>query len=131
MEVETVADLLARFVRVADAGIGIDVEAADRFMTSDQRIFTADELAYCAKQSNPPESRAGRWCAKEAVSKACSKFLQLTLREIEICTDHSGRPFVVLPVRAAKLGLNAEVSISHACGVAVAVAVAVTTSSVS
>lgn len=106
--------------------IGVDVEPVARFATPDPRIFTAAELAYCDAQAEPAESRAGRWCAKEAVCKACSSYLQLSLREIEIeiGVGRHGRPMVLLPERAVALGLRADVSIAHTGGVAVAVAVA-------
>ena len=104
--------------------IGVDVEPVARFGTPDPRIFTAAELAYCDAQAEPAESRAGRWCAKEAVCKACSSHLQLSLREIEIGVGRQGRPMVMLPERAVALGLRADVSIAHTGGVAVAVAVA-------
>lgn len=119
-----VAALASLLVDLTVPGIGVDVETVARFATPDPRIFTAAELAYCAGQADPAESRAGRWCAKEAVCKACSNHVQLTLREIEICAGPHGRPMVLLPERATALGLRAEVSIAHTGGVAVAVAVA-------
>lgn len=125
MDVDSVAALFAHLDDLAGVGVGVDVEAVERFTEPDIRLFTVDELAYCAIQANPAESRAGRWCAKEAVSKACAKYLQLTLREIEIKVEPSGRPIVLLPDRATEVGLTAEVSIAHAGGTAVAVAVAV------
>jgi phosphopantetheine--protein transferase-like protein len=123
MNVDTVSALLSHLEGIP--GIGVDVEGVDRFAEPDKRLFTAEELAYCATQADPPESRAGRWCAKEAVFKACAKYLQLTLREIEIRNEASGRPIVLLPSRATEVGLMAEVSIAHAGGAAVAVAIAV------
>jgi phosphopantetheine--protein transferase-like protein len=123
MDVDTVTALLSHLKDIP--GVGVDVEGVDRFAEPDKRLFTAEELAYCAVQADPAESRAGRWCAKEAVSKACAKYLQLTLREIEIRNEASGRPIVLLPGRATEVGLMAEVSIAHAGGAAVAVAVAV------
>lgn len=105
-------------------GLGVDIEAVDRFTNPDERLFTSKELAYCDAQADPAQSRAGRWCAKEAVSKACAKYLQLTLREIEIRVEPSGRPIVLLPERALAVGLTAEVSIAHAGGMAMAVAAA-------
>lgn len=122
MDADSIAVVLGRLGDIA--GVGVDVEAIDRFTKPDGRLLTARELAYCAVQTNPAQSRAGRWCAKEAVSKACAKYLQLTLREIEIRSDPSGRPIVVLPDRAIGVGLVAEVSIAHAGGTAIAVAVA-------
>lgn len=124
MDAKSVAALFGSLDSLAGLGVGVDVEATDRFAEPDARLFTSLELAYCASQANPAESRAGRWCAKEAVSKACAKYLQLSLREIAILTEPSGRPTVVLSDRANEFGLTAEVSIAHADGAAVAVAVA-------
>ena len=122
MDIEPIALLLSRVGILP--GIGVDVEAVDRFAEPDERLFTTEELEYCAAQSAPAQSRAGRWCGKEAVSKACAKYLQLSLREIEIRAEPSGRPIVLLPARATEIGLTVEVSIAHAGGTAVAVAVA-------
>ncbi|GBE22879.1 4'-phosphopantetheinyl transferase [bacterium BMS3Bbin01] len=122
MDTDGVTALLGRLGDVP--GVGVDVEVIDRFANPDERLFTTEELAYCAMQANPAESRAGRWCAKEAVSKACAKYLQLTLREIEIREGPSGRPIALLSNRAAEVGLVAEVSIAHADGMAMAVAIA-------
>lgn len=122
MDVESVADMLGRLADLP--GVGVDVEVVERFIEPDERLFTPAELAYCAAQPNPAESRAGRWCAKEAVAKACAAFLRMSLREIEVLAEPSGRPVAALPGRATELGLAAAVSISHAGGAAVAVAVA-------
>lgn len=105
-------------------GVGVDVELVARFAVPDTRLFTLEELAYCDSQEFPAESRAGRWCAKEAVAKACSRFLQLSLREVEILAGPSGRPQVRLSARALAVGLLVDVSISHAGGMALAVAFA-------
>ena len=121
MDVDSIALLLGRFGHLP--GIGVDVEAVDRFTEPDGRLFTARELEYCAVQPDPAQTRAGRWCAKEAVSKACAKYLQLSLREIEIRAEPSGRPMVLLPPRATEIGLKVEVSIAHTGSMAVAVAV--------
>lgn len=121
MDVDSVALLLGGFGDLP--GIGVDVEAVDRFTEPDGRLFTARELEYCAGQPDPTKTRAGRWCAKEAVSKACAKYLQLSLREIEIRAEPSGRPMVLLPPRATEIGLTVEVSIAHTGSMAVAVAV--------
>lgn len=105
-------------------GVGVDVESIARFATPDPRLFTAAELAHCAAAADPAECRAGRWCAKEAVMKACAAHLTLALREIEVTASADGRPIAVLPERARAMGLSAEVSIAHAGSLAVAVAVA-------
>jgi phosphopantetheine--protein transferase-like protein len=127
IDIEALASILAVLRDLP--GVGVDVESVSRFAEPDPRLFTTDELAHCALQPNPAESRAGRWCAKEAVSKGCAKYVQLSLREIEIRSEASGRPTVRLPARAVALGLVADVSIAHSSGLAVAVAVVVVSES--
>ncbi len=122
MEAERVAAILESYSGIP--GVGVDVEEVDRFSEPDDRLFTAAELRYCSEQANPAQSRAGRWCAKEAVAKACDKYLLVSLREIEITASPSGHPVALLSKRARQSGLSVEISISHAGRVAVAVAVA-------
>jgi len=68
---------------------------ADSFVS---RIFTSGEIAYCQQRKFSAEPFAGRWAAKEAVMKALGTgFIQGThFQEIEIVTEESGRPRVVL-----------------------------------
>lgn len=105
-------------------GVGVDVEQIERFRAPDLRLFTPTEVAYCTGVADSAECLAGRWCAKEAVMKACSPHISLSLREIEVAAAADGRPVVVLPDRAIALGLTAEVSIAHTASLAVAVALA-------
>src|SRR4051812_46635414 len=81
---------------IEQIGVGLDIEMVGRFRTPDPRLFTAAELALCAASANPIETRAGRWCAKEAVVKAISRYVMLSPREVEILGDPSGRPVVHL-----------------------------------
>lgn len=109
---------------ISSVGIGIDIEPTSRFAEPDARIFTPDELAYCAASADPQSSRAGRWCAKEAVVKAMSKHVLLGLREIEILTAQDGRPVVRVLRPELADAFECDVSISYSDGVAVAVALA-------
>jgi phosphopantetheine--protein transferase-like protein len=104
--------------------VGVDLEPVSRFAEADPRLFTVGELAAAERHADPAESRAGRWCAKEAVVKACSKHVLLATTEIEVVTMPDGRPVALLPPRASALGLECDVSISHADGFAMAVAIA-------
>jgi phosphopantetheine--protein transferase-like protein len=122
MDVDSIAGLLNDFADLP--GVGVDVELVDRFGIADPRLFTPSELEYCEDQPVPAESRAGRWCAKEAAVKACAKYIQLSPREIEIANEPSGRPVALLSDRAAALGLSVAVSIAHSGNLAIAVAVA-------
>lgn len=104
--------------------VGVDVEAVARFETVGRGLFTARELSETEANARPAESRAGRWCAKEAVVKAVSGAVLLSPREVEVVADHTGRPRVRLPERARDYVLDVDVSISHSAGFAIAVAAA-------
>ncbi len=58
-------------------GIGVDVVDVERMQFAlertpriRQRLFTPDEIAYCEKFRFAERHYAGRWAAKEAVTKA-------------------------------------------------------------
>jgi holo-[acyl-carrier protein] synthase len=96
----------------------------DRFRS---RVLTEAEQRYCGRRI---ERIAGRWAAKEAVSKVLGLGVRgVGWREIEILPDYAGAPRVRLhrraAARAAAIGLEElSVSISHERSLAVAVAVA-------
>ena len=96
----------------------------DRFRL---RVLTEHEQRYCGRRV---ERIAGRWAAKEAISKVLGLGVRgVGWREIEILPNHAGAPQVSLHGRAARradaMGLDAvTVSISHERHMAVAVAVA-------
>ncbi|MBX5450336.1 holo-ACP synthase [Thermogemmatispora sp.] len=110
----------------------------ERFL---QRVFTDTEVLQCRGRralsgvSPLPEPKparlAGRFAAKEAISKALGTGLRgVAWREMEIVQLRSGRPSVRLYGRARRraeeLGLSAlDVSIADLQGLAIAVAVAV------
>jgi holo-[acyl-carrier protein] synthase len=87
-------------------GIGIDIvevariQAAcdrfgDRFL---KRILRAAEIEYCLSHKHPAPHIAGRFAAKEAISKAFGTGIgkQLSWLDMEIVRKDSGEPFVVL-----------------------------------
>ena len=91
------------------------------------RVFTEWERAYCRRNVL---HLAGRWAAKEAVSKVLGLGIRgVGWREIEIRRTPLGQPIVTLHGRAEErrqaLGLTSPlaVSISHIRDLAVAVAV--------
>ena len=96
----------------------------DRFRT---RVLTDLEQRYCGRRV---ERIAGRWAAKEAISKVLGLGVRgVGWREIEILPNRAGAPQVRLYDRAARrasaLGLeDVTVSISHERRMAVAVAIA-------
>ena len=115
--------------------IGVDLVDIDRIVTllgryPDRfraRVLTDAEARYCGRKA---ERIAGRWAAKEAVSKVLGLGVRgVGWREIEVLPNWAGAPQVSLhrraAARAAALGLEeVTVSISHEARMAVAVAVA-------
>jgi holo-[acyl-carrier protein] synthase len=115
--------------------IGIDLIDIDRIVAildryPDRfrlRVLTEPEQRYCGRR---PHRIAGRWAAKEAISKVLGLGVRgVGWREIEILPNYAGAPQVQLYARAARraasLGLEeVTVSISHERRMAVAVAVA-------
>jgi len=93
-----------------------------------ERIFTPAELAQFGKR---PESLAGRFAAKEAVTKALGCGIgEVTWKEIEILGDEQNAPVLRLygaaDDKAKKLGLTTwSVSISHSQTHSVAFVVAI------
>ena len=69
-----------------------------------KRILTENEMRYCL-QFNPPYARiAGRFAAKEAISKAFGTGIgnKISWHDIEIINEPTGKPKVVLSQKAAK-----------------------------
>jgi holo-[acyl-carrier protein] synthase len=115
--------------------IGIDLIDIDRIASVltrhperfVRRVLTDSERRYCRGKLS---RIAGRWAAKEAVSKVLGLGVRgVGWREIEVLPNYAGQPQVLLHRRAARraeaLGLSElTVSISHERHTAVAVAVA-------
>lgn len=105
-------------------GLGIDVVSIERIRVAMEnprflrRILTERELA----MELTVERVAGRWAAKEALSKALPKLQNW--HDVEIENDDAGAPVaVVVGAGIVEPGLNLLVSISHESGYAAAVAV--------
>ena len=105
----------------SELNIGIDIEnisnfpgvedyRVDKFYTS---IFSQKEISYCIVKSNPSESFAGKFSAKEAIKKADSSLKAASMTEIEILNDEDGKP----------LCNGFSLSISHSGDTVVAVAI--------
>ena len=113
IKVERIASVLQRF--------------GERFQ---RRILTDDEYRYVRAR---PETLAGRWAAKEAVSKVLGLGVRgVGWREIEIVRLPTGQPTVRLHDRALRraeqLGMSRiAVSISHERDYAVAIAFGIRT----
>ena len=99
-----------------------------------QRLFTESELADAGQGAGRVSTLAGRFAAKEAISKALGTGLHgVAWREMEVVQLRSGRPTVTLhgnaKRRAEFLGLSAfDVSIADLAEFSIAIAVAVQTS---
>jgi holo-[acyl-carrier protein] synthase len=118
--------------------LGIDIIKVDRIRAAIdrfgdrfwRRVLTEGEHRYVR---NRPENFAGRWAAKEAVSKVLGLGVRgVGWRDIEIVRLPTGAPSVQLSGRAAtraeQLGLGRiAVSISHEGDYAVAIAFGIRT----
>jgi len=117
-------------------GVGVDIVEVERIRSAvehvrtgerfRERVFTADEIAYCTRRRNAPESFAARFAAKEAVMKALGR--AFGWREIEVVRD-DGPPEVRLHGRAAaraeSVGIRRiHLSLSHSDRLAIAYVVA-------
>jgi holo-[acyl-carrier protein] synthase len=91
------------------------------------RVFTAQEAAYCLKFRDPAPSLAARFAAKEAASKALGVGIgeHLGWQSISVAHDALGAPYLVLDPQA-RLRLHAlgasvlRVSLAHSRQVAIA-----------
>jgi holo-[acyl-carrier protein] synthase len=125
----------------ADSGIselGIDIIKVDRIRRSierygerfSHRVLTPSEQRYVRLR---PETFAGRWAAKEAVSKVLGLGVRgIGWKEIEVERLPTGQPAVRLHGRAAaraeQLGMDRiALSISHESDYAVAIAFGIRT----
>src|SRR6187549_4155707 len=118
--------------------LGIDIVKVDRIRAAierfgerfSNRVLTPTERRYVRSR---PETFAGRWAAKEAVSKVLGLGVRgIGWRDIEIERLPTGQPSVRLHGRAAaraqQLGMDrVAVSISHESDYAVAIAFGVRT----
>ena len=118
--------------------LGIDIIRIDRIQATlvkfgerfSKRVLTPAERAYVRGR---PETMAGRWAAKEAVSKVLGLGVRgIGWREIEVERLPTGQPAVRLhgraAERAAQLGMGRiAVSISHEAEYAVAIAFGIRT----
>jgi holo-[acyl-carrier protein] synthase len=115
--------------------IGVDICDIDRIVRTLERhgnrfrarVLTPREDRYCGTRV---QRVAGRWAAKEAVSKVLGLGVRgVGWREIEVLSNAAGQPQVILHgralARAEVLGLGeVTISITHERRMAVAVAVA-------
>lgn len=117
-------------------GVGVDIveirrikEAVERNNNFLEKLFTDIELEYLNSRKLSPEYIAGRFAAKEAVSKALGTGIRgFGFRDIEINRNELGKPIVVLKGKAKLIAeqfgkYSMHLSISHGEDSAVAYAV--------
>lgn len=103
-------------------------QSPERFV---QRVFTADEAAYCRTRHRPAESFAARFAAKEAVLKCLGTGWAdgTGFRQIETCRQAKGAPTLRLhgpaAARAEALGIGRwHLSLTHTDDTATAFVIA-------
>jgi holo-[acyl-carrier protein] synthase len=112
--------------------VGVDLLEIDRLERAlerrpglAERLFTAGERAYAATRARPGQHLAARFCAKEAVAKALG-LSAWNWQDVEVLSD-GGPPRVRLhgaaAQRAAELGVEVAISLTHTRRDAAAVAV--------
>lgn len=117
-------------------GVGVDIIEIRRIKSAIEKnngflekIFTSSEIEYLKGRNFRPEFVAGRFAAKEAVSKALGTgFRGFDFKDIIIESTTLGKPIVVLKGKAKLIAkkegeYNLHLSISHGEDNAIAYAV--------
>jgi holo-[acyl-carrier protein] synthase len=113
-------------------GLGIDLLEVDRLETAlarrprlAERLFTTQEREYAAGRTRPATALAARFCAKEAVAKALG-LTGWSFRDVEVVATDAApevRLSGAVAARAAELGGQVAISLTHTDDVAGAVAI--------
>ena len=113
-------------------GVGIDLldverleRALERRPRLAERVFTDAERAYAAGRARPGLHLAARFCAKEAVAKALG-LTGWSFRDVEVVATGAAPELRLsgsVAARAAELGGELAISLTHTDDVAGAVAV--------
>ena len=113
-------------------GIGndiVEIERIEKAISNEKfikRVYTEKEIEIIEKKGSNAASYAGRFSAKEAISKALGTGVRdFNLTDIEILNDELGKPYVVLKneLKGRMVDMRIEISISHSKEYATAVAV--------
>ncbi|MDH4140161.1 MAG: holo-ACP synthase, partial [Coriobacteriia bacterium] len=119
-------------------GLGVDIVEIERMRTAlerkprmKERLFSAEERAYCDSRTRPEIHYAMRFAAKEAVLKALGTgFAGMRFTDVEVMRDERGRPLPKLSGRAAEYAeecgvveMHLSLSFTHTTAVASAVAI--------
>jgi holo-[acyl-carrier protein] synthase len=118
------------------SGVGVDIveirrikEGMDKHQGFMDKLFSKNEIEYLKSRNLRPEFVAGRFAAKEAVSKALGTgFSGFEFKDIEIDRTAAGKPIVVLKGKAKMIAqkygnYKIHLSISHGVDNAIAYAV--------
>ena len=116
-------------------GLGNDIIEIERVRKSIERhnlhfldrLFTQKEQDYCHTYQDPVPHFAGRFAAKEAISKAFGTGFgaDLSWHDIEILNNEQGKPIVLLSSRIKEQYGNPKIflAISHCISYASAIAI--------
>ncbi len=114
-------------------GLGNDIveierieKAIIRTKSFKEKVYTEKEIAYASKKNKMYETYAGRFAAKEAISKAFGTGVRdFSLLDIEILNDEMGKPYVILKKELEEKykDYRIEISISHSKTCAMATAI--------
>jgi holo-[acyl-carrier protein] synthase len=117
-------------------GVGVDIveirrikDALAKHPNFIDKMFSKNEIAYLKSRSFRPEFVAGRFAAKEAVSKALGTgFSGFEFKDIDIDRTAAGKPIVILKGKAKLIAqkhgnYKIHLSISHGVDSAIAYAI--------
>ncbi|MDP0489246.1 MAG: holo-ACP synthase [Fusobacterium sp. JB019] len=94
-----------------------------------EKVYSSEELHLIGEKGNKAETYAGRFAAKEAISKAFGTGMrEITFSNIEIINDDLGKPIIKFKnnIKAYEEKYLVEVSISHCKEYAVSTAIVFT-----
>ncbi|MFA7711167.1 MAG: holo-ACP synthase [Candidatus Neomarinimicrobiota bacterium] len=103
-------------------GSGIDLIEVERIVRQidgdthfREKIFSAEEIAYCEDKSNRAEHYAARFAAKEAFFKALGTGWRggLNFAEVEVINDDLGKPELHFLDRTRELVVERQFSAIH------------------
>lgn len=87
-----------------------------------KRMFAPEEIKYCETKKNKEQHYSARFAAKEAVWKAFSGKIKISLKDIIIKNIESGKPVVFFNNKKVN-NVKIEVSLSHTKDYSVAIAI--------
>ena len=117
-------------------GVGVDIVQVDRIQKNIEKqkfidkVYTEKEKEYLTKRQLNPQTAAGLFAAKEALSKTLGTGISgFSITDIEIVKDEFNKPEILLHNNALKISKDKgidkiNISISHEKDYAIAFAVA-------